>query len=272
MVTSPFQEDAGVISVFTQRVLQECHGVVRGYDLRHQLGEDHHEDTSQEPSLQEHWPEPVRDGEEEVVLGLGVDGGQLGGEEHDEHHEHLPAHEELLHVVRLGGHLTQLVSMRMTVAVGLRILPLQLNQGNLSKINEYESVDEDYDDNLESLHESEPEEESEEEQERGPSWNVVPEASLLLDDGVECADAGEDEEKSADNEARIVKTLGLGELDHDGVVEDTDAGDEEPEAESALHQSPEISGETCVGELFLLWRWSAVVSDADQRWIISTIE
>ena len=54
MVTSPFQEDAGVISVFTQRVLQECHGVVRGYDLRHQLGEDHHEDTSQEPSLQEH--------------------------------------------------------------------------------------------------------------------------------------------------------------------------------------------------------------------------
>ena len=104
------------------------------HDLRHQLGQDHHQDTGKQTRLQEHGPEPVGDGEEEVILGLRVDGGQLGREEDDEDDKHLAAHEELLHVIRLGGHLTQLVGMRMAVAIGLRVLPLQLTQSHLSKV------------------------------------------------------------------------------------------------------------------------------------------
>ena len=67
---------------------------------------------------------------------------------------------------------------------------------------------------LKSLHEPEPKEEGEEEEERPPSWDVVPEACLLLYDGIERADAGEDQQERRDNEPGVVQTLGLGELHH----------------------------------------------------------
>ena len=42
----------------------------------------------------------------------------------------------------------------------------------------------------------------------------MPEASLLFNDGIEGADAREDEQESTHNESRIVKTFGFGQLDH----------------------------------------------------------
>ena len=129
--TCPLQKDAGVVAVLAERVLEEGHGEVGGDDLGHELGEDHHQDAGQQPGLQEHGAEPVRDREQEVVSGLRVNRGQLGGEENDEDDEHLAAHEELLNVVRLGRHLAQLEGVGMAVAIGFRVLPLQFNQGNL---------------------------------------------------------------------------------------------------------------------------------------------
>ena len=60
-----------------------------------------------------------------------MNGCQFGGEEDNKNHKHLAAHQELLHVVRLGGHLAKLEGVRVAVAVGFRVLSLQLNQGNL---------------------------------------------------------------------------------------------------------------------------------------------
>ena len=130
-MTCPLQKNACIVSVFAERVLQEGDRVVRGHDLGHELSQDDHQDAGQQPRLQEDGAEPVREREQEVIPGLRVDGGQLGGEEYDEDHEHLAAHQELLHVVRLGGHLAQLEGVRVAVAVCFRVLSLQLNQGNL---------------------------------------------------------------------------------------------------------------------------------------------
>ena len=52
------------------------------------------------------------------------------------------------------------------------------------------------------------------EEERGPSRYVVPEACLLLYNGIERADAGEDQQERRDDEPGVVQTLGLGELHH----------------------------------------------------------
>ena len=43
----------------------------------------------------------------------------------------------------------------------------------------------------------------------------MPEPSLLLNDGIKCADNRKYQQKSTDDEPRVVKTLGLRELDHD---------------------------------------------------------
>ena len=67
---------------------------------------------------------------------------------------------------------------------------------------------------LKTLHEPEPKEEGEEEKECSPSWYVVPEACLLLYNGIERADAGEDQQERRDEEPGVVQTLGLGELHH----------------------------------------------------------
>ena len=42
----------------------------------------------------------------------------------------------------------------------------------------------------------------------------MPEACLLFYDGIERADAGEDEQERRDEEPGVVQTLGLGELHH----------------------------------------------------------
>ena len=62
---------------------------------------------------------------------------------------------------------------------------------------------------LEPLHQAQPEEEEEEEKESGPAWDGVEEVCLLLDDGVEGDDTGEDEQESAVDKPRIVGTSGL---------------------------------------------------------------
>ena len=67
---------------------------------------------------------------------------------------------------------------------------------------------------LEPLQQAQPEEEEEEEQESRPAWDGVPEVRLLLDDGVEGDDTGEDEEESAVDKPRIVGTSCLGYGDH----------------------------------------------------------
>ena len=155
--TCPLEEDAGVVSVFAERVLEEGDREVGGDNLWHELGEDDHEDAGQEPGLQEHGAEPVGDREQEVIPGLRVDGGQLGREEDDENDEHLATHEELLHVVWLGSHLAQLEGMGMGVAISFRILPLQLNQGDLLWEFKYDLISFIQESkNLKTLHEPEP--------------------------------------------------------------------------------------------------------------------
>ena len=61
-----------------------------------------------------------------------MNGCQFGGEEDNEDHKHLAAHQELLHVVRLAGGLAQLVGPGVGVPVGLGVLPLELHQRHLN--------------------------------------------------------------------------------------------------------------------------------------------
>ena len=142
-----------------------------------------------------------------------MNGCQFGGEEHDEDHEHLATHQELLNVVRLVGLLAQLVGTRVGVPVGLRVLSLELHQGDLLMVLTRTLTETSTD--LEPLHEGQPEEEDEEEDEGGPARDGVPEVGLLLDDGVEGDDQREYEEESAADKPGVVPALGLGYRHHD---------------------------------------------------------
>ena len=97
--------------------------------------------------------------------------------------------------------------------VGLGVLPLQLNQGHLLSVVMFLGGGPEY--YLETLHQGQPEEKDEEEEEGGPARDGVPEVRLLLDDGVEGDDKGEQEEERTADEPGIVRTLGLSYSNHD---------------------------------------------------------
>jgi len=150
------------------------HGVEAGHNLRHELSDDDNDDTGKETGLQEDSLDPVGDIEQESRLGLAVDGGELGSEEHQTHHEHLPAHQELLDVVALTCLLTKLEGGGVLVLVGVRVLTLELHQGDLEALH----------------HPQKPQHEDEDEQAR-PARHRLPHARLLFQDCVACHNPGE---------------------------------------------------------------------------------
>lgn len=98
----------------------------------------------------------------------------IEADQYQERSPHLSAHEELLDVVALAGHLAQPVGGGVSLLVRLGVLPLELDQGD-----------------LQPLHDPEQPEDEDEDEEAGPARHLLPHACLLLHDGVADHNSGE---------------------------------------------------------------------------------
>ena len=83
------QSNAGVVRRLHDHQLHELDGVEGGDNLGHQLGDNDHNHTGQQSSLQEHSLDPVRNMEQESSLCFAMNCGQLSSKEHQAHYKHL---------------------------------------------------------------------------------------------------------------------------------------------------------------------------------------
>ena len=86
--TTELQDNAGIICRLHYNQLKKLHWVERGNYLRHQLGNNDHNYTSQQPSLQEYSLHPLGNFKKKSISSA-VDCGQLGSKENQTDHKHL---------------------------------------------------------------------------------------------------------------------------------------------------------------------------------------